>query len=144
MSYWDILPPDLQNYIINIAGTQTIQKEWKKYSICKKNALKLAKKLLKNARTQYSFLYIDCFIPENVLNAEYCAKYVGKNHCITDKNTNKIWIKLLNCIEYSLYSDYGYIFSLREQMIYQRMNKAHRILSIRLRHLNNIYPLYSR
>jgi hypothetical protein len=144
MSYWDILPPDLQNYIINIAGTQIIQKEWKKYRICKKNALKIAKKILKNARTQYSGLYIDCFIPENVINVEYCAKYVGKNHCITDKNTNKIWIKLLNSIEYSLYSDYGCIFTLTEQMIYQRMNKAHRILSISLRHLNNIDPLYSR
>lgn len=144
MSYWDILPDDLHNYIIEIAGIQIIQKEWKKYCICKKNALKIAKKILKNARRQYSGLYIDCFIQENVINVEYCAKYVSKNHCITDKNTNKILIKLLNCIEYSLYSDYGCIITLTDEMIYQRMNKAHRILSIRLRHLNNIDSLYSR
>ena len=101
MSYWNLLPEELQSYIREIAVAPIIQKIWRGRSDCKRYALNIARKYADPEWNQSGGRYwgVDPMHPETPTEIEYCAKHAW--FC------EKMWLweDFIVTIEHSLWKD---------------------------------------
>ena len=99
--FYDVLPSDLQNYIMKIARAPTIQRIWRGHHSCWKHALNIASKyadddLLDKTHQLHEF---NPMIDSTALELEFCVK-----HSLIERRI-WIWDEFINVIEHGLWMD---------------------------------------
>jgi hypothetical protein len=116
LSYWDILPCDVQNNIKDIVAAQTIQSNWLGHHCRNKIAITTVKKYTDRAQltsTPYIDIkylckhdrkylcYCDRTVLRTVLEIEYCVNRVLSNRFMITKCELDLWKSFIRNIEFS-------------------------------------------